>query len=136
MLVQYTVKMGKNIDREHLFVCDKVTCLVPRTASLHIYEHFPSPIGVTSQNATSVTNMSHGVALGGVVEGFSNLFPGMIYVTDTQGQILPSGLYFGHLNVDDYITYTNPSTNDVTIINADATIGHAISSDKIAISFN
>ena len=104
-----------------------------------VMEIKPRPIGVVTADvvSSSASLASGAVAVSGTVNGFSNLVVGKMYYTNTAGQLVADGNFYGRDGLTsnaaiDEFHYVFDAANNV-IVTVDSQIGVAVSSDTIVL---
>lgn len=96
-----------------------------------LMEQRPRPFGVTVRDSSPSDSLS--VTASGAVSGLSGLTVGAAYYSNTKGDLVSSGMYYGSTPVpgsyDGYIT----STDESMILSADALVGFASAPDTLVL---
>jgi hypothetical protein len=94
----------------------------------------PRPVGVLTGSASAASSSSN-LALTGKASGFSNLTAGYMYYTNTKGELVTDGKYYGRspgtssISADEY-DYVSTTTGS-SMVTLDSQVGLAISSDTV-----
>eukprot|EP01041_Mallomonas_annulata_P005001 gene5001-10007_t len=104
-------------------------CSQSATTSLSLMELKGRPLGISTQASASSEDIS--ITASGAVSGLSGLTVGSSYYTNSNGDLIDSGLPFGQTplpgSIYDYVS----SIDGKMLLSADSYIGYAVSSDTI-----